>query len=87
MAVVAAADSGGADDLPRLVSRLESSDPAERMLSILILERRTGERFGYDHSDPEYKRRASINRWKEWLASADADTSARAARDTPETVR
>lgn len=69
--------SGDADpaSLTGLVGQLESSDPAARLLAIRALERRTGMTLGYHHSDPEWKRRAAIDRWKDHLAPVSAADS------------
>ncbi|GJM17795.1 MAG: hypothetical protein DHS20C14_00080 [Phycisphaeraceae bacterium] len=70
-AIVGAA--GGTDQvsLDGLVGQLESTDPAARVLAIQALERRTGETLGYAHSDPAWKRRAAVDRWKKYAAGKE----------------
>lgn len=49
-----------------LITRLDSDDPAERLLAIRTLERLTGETRGYDHAAPRHERDAAVRRWAEW---------------------
>ncbi len=49
-----------------LITRLDSDDPAERLLAIRTLERMTGETMGYDHAAPRHERDAAVRRWVEW---------------------
>jgi hypothetical protein len=67
LAVAQAARTPRQADLPRLVTQLNSEDPAIRLLAIRTLERETGETFGYDHAAPEAARRQSVGRWVAWL--------------------
>jgi hypothetical protein len=60
--------------LPRLVEQLDSQDPAARMLAIRALENRTGTTLGYNHTDPEWKRQESIERWINYLESGGSDS-------------
>lgn len=55
--------------LYNLVEQLDSEDPAARMLAIRALENRTGTTLGYSHSDPDWKRQESIERWIKYLES------------------
>lgn len=55
-----AVETGDRASIPRLVELLDSSDPAERMLSHRALERLTGRELNYLHSAPEGERRAQI---------------------------
>ncbi|MCC5824107.1 MAG: HEAT repeat domain-containing protein [Planctomycetes bacterium] len=66
--------------LPMLVEQLDSQDPAARMLAIRALENRTGTTLGYSHTDPEWKRQESIERWMNYLESGGpgSDLSVRA---------
>ena len=50
--------------LVKLVEKLGSSDPVERMLAIRSLERREGETLGYDHAAPKWERLEAIERWR-----------------------
>lgn len=70
-AIVAAAAAGDRrpETLRGLVKQLDSPDPATRMLAILTLERLTGQRFGYDYSDPSWKRERSVQAWVDWCDS------------------
>lgn len=54
------------ESLRELIKCLESDDPAERMLAILALERRTGQTLGYDHSARRGARAEAVERWVEW---------------------
>lgn len=49
-----------------LITRLDSDDPAERLLAIRTLERMTGETMGYDHAAPRHERDAAVRRWVRW---------------------
>lgn len=49
-----------------LITRLDSDDPAERLLAIRTLERITGETMGYDHAAPRHERVAAVQRWATW---------------------
>lgn len=49
-----------------LITRLDSDDPAERLLAIRTLERITGETMGYDHAAPRHERDAAVKRWATW---------------------
>lgn len=54
---------------PKLVTELESDDPAVRFYAIGALHRMTGQDFGYDyHEDDDEQRRPALDRWKQWLA-------------------
>lgn len=75
-AIVQASDAHDPASLMGLVSQLESSDPAARLLAIRALEHRTGMTLGYHHSDPEWKRRAAVDRWKDHVDSMTADAPA-----------
>lgn len=54
------------DDLavPLIVDRLEDEDEGVRFYAILALEKITGERFGYDYTDPMGGRAAAVSRWR-----------------------
>jgi hypothetical protein len=67
-----------------LVEQLDSQDPAARMLAIRALEHRTGTTLGYVHTDPEWKRQESIERWMNLLESGglNTDLGEPAAADT-----
>lgn len=62
-AIVDAGRESDQDAVPALVERLDSDDPAERLLAIQALERITGETLGYDHAAPRAKRDEAVERW------------------------
>jgi hypothetical protein len=68
-AIVQAAELEDDDSLVRLVEKLRSHAPAERMFAIRSLETRTGETLGYNHADSHWKRIEAYNRWLEWLTT------------------
>lgn len=68
-AIVEASQDDDAESLRGLVTKLDSSEPAERMLAIRALERRTGTTLGYDHTAPDWQRREAVNRWVEFVES------------------
>jgi len=49
--------------VPHLIELLDSSDPAERLLTIKALEKITGERLGYSPYQTSRERQESIQRW------------------------
>jgi len=61
-----AAQTNDKDSIPALIQRLESDDPAERMLAIHTLNRLTGQTLGYDHAAPRDDRDVAIGRWADW---------------------
>jgi hypothetical protein len=61
-----------------LVSMLSSDDPATRLLAIAALERRTGQRLGYDPGAPDQERKEAIRAWDRWLAEQPEPASAEA---------
>ena len=70
-----------------LIECLDSDDPAVRMVSILTLERLTGETLGYDFAANESQREPAVRAWAEWYRQghAGADTGgATAAGGAPE---
>ncbi len=82
--VLASGKDADPRSLPRLVEQLDSQDPAARMLAIRALENRTGTTLGYIHTDPEWKRQESIERWLNFLESGglNTDLGEPAAADT-----
>lgn len=66
LAVGQAAESDDPEMIPSLIRLLESEDPAERMLAIRALEKRTGQTLGYDHADAEARRTEAVQRWVAW---------------------
>jgi HEAT repeat protein len=57
--------------VPILVNRLEDEDDAVRFFAIIALERITGQRFGYEYSQPLAVRTRSVEIWREYLKSPD----------------
>lgn len=55
------------ESLVKLVEKLRSPAPAERMFAIRSLEIRTSETLGYDHAAEHWQRIAAYNRWLGWL--------------------
>lgn len=51
-----------------LVRMLSSDDPATRLLAIAALERKTGQRLGYDPAASQPERVEAIGVWERWLA-------------------
>jgi len=64
-AIREAGATGDPEAIPPLVEQLESDDPVTRMMSIVALERITGERLGYNPYGSVTERRAAIERWVE----------------------
>ena len=71
-AALEATERGDTRAIPALISMLESSDPALRLIAANSLERLTGERFGYDPTSGVEAREASIERWVAWWESREA---------------
>lgn len=71
--VRASGNDADPQSLPRLVEQLDSQDLAARMLAIRALENRTGTTLEYNHTDPEWKRQESIERWIKYLESGVSD--------------
>lgn len=68
-AIVEASDKTDHDSLLGLVDQLSSDDPAARVLAIAALRKRTGESFGYEPADPEWRREPAATRWREYARS------------------
>lgn len=68
-AIVDASRLDDDESLVRLVEKLRSFAPAERMFAIRSLEIRTGETLGYNHAAEHWQRIAAYNRWLDWLES------------------
>jgi len=66
-AIVEASRMEDDESLIKLVEKLRSLVPTERMFAIRSLEVRTGETLGYDHAVPHWKRIDAYNRWLAWL--------------------
>ncbi|MFN7022229.1 MAG: HEAT repeat domain-containing protein [Phycisphaerales bacterium] len=81
-AIQAAAVSDDQESLRELIKCLESDDPAERMLAIRALERRTGQTFGYDHSARRGARDEAVERWVEWYKKEVAGGAGESVADS-----
>jgi len=66
-AIVQASELEDDDSLVKLVEKLRSHTPAERMLAIRSLETRTGKTLDYHHAAPHWQRVAAYNRWVQYL--------------------
>jgi len=66
-AIVDASTLEDDESLVKLVEKLRSFDPAERMFAIRSLEIRTGKTLGYDHASPDWERIEAFGRWIEYL--------------------
>lgn len=53
--------------IPELIRSLDDDDPAVRFYAIQALKRLTGQTFDYRFYEEASQRRASIDRWEEWL--------------------
>ena len=73
-AIVDASTLEDDESLVKLVEKLRSYDPAERMFAIRSLEIRTGETLEYDHAAPAWKRVEGFNRWIAYLNERGIDT-------------
>ncbi len=62
------------ESLVKLVEKLRSFDPAERMFAIRSLEIRTGETLGYDHAAHDWERLEAFDRWIEYLDERGIET-------------
>lgn len=66
-AIVQASELEDDESLVRLVEKLRSHAPAERMFAIRSLEKRTGTTLDFDHAAPHWQRIEAYNRWLVWL--------------------
>ena len=66
-AIVQASELEDDESLVKLVEKLRSPVPSERMFAIRSLEIRTGETLGYDHAAEHWQRVDAYNRWLDWL--------------------
>jgi hypothetical protein len=63
------------ESLYKLVEKLRSSSPSERMFAISSLEHRTGTRLGYDHAAPAWQRVEAYLRWVDYLEERGISTN------------
>jgi len=84
-AIVDASTLEDDESLVKLVEKLRSFDPAERMFAIRSLEIRTGKTMGYDHASPDWERIEAFGRWIEYLDEQGIDTVGLANDETEAT--
>ncbi len=65
-AAVSAAEHHDESAVPRLVSLLDSDDPAVRLVAINSLEQITGQTLGYDYAASPLQRSEAADRWQRW---------------------
>lgn len=70
-----AAQSDNRSAIPSLIERLNSSDPAERLLAIRALEKLTGTTNGFDHAASLTERTNGVERWRVWMLDQRAAVS------------
>jgi hypothetical protein len=58
-----------AEDLLRLIDRLEDADAAARLYAITALEQVAGSRLGYEPWASLVERHAAVQRWRAWYAA------------------
>jgi hypothetical protein len=75
-AIVEASTLEDDESLVKLVEKLRSHDPAERMFAIRSLEVRTDETLEFDHAAPAWERVEAVDRWIEYLNDRGIETSA-----------
>lgn len=63
------------ESLVKLVEKLRSNAPSERMFAIRSLEIRTGETLGYQHSAHDWQRVEAVGRWIEYLNEQGISTA------------
>lgn len=68
-AIQGAATANDRSSIPKLISLLDSDDPAVRFFAIGTLEQMTGDRLGYDAMADESDRRGAAARWETWYRS------------------
>jgi HEAT repeat protein len=71
-AIEQAAREGDRSAVTHLVELLDSDDPAVRWMSIVALERLTGQTHGYHHYDPPQERREAVMRWVQYVEAQPA---------------
>jgi len=64
------------DVLALLVERLDDREETVRMVSIVSLEKLTGQRMGYRYYLPREDRQKAIARWRDWLKQRQASQPA-----------
>lgn len=74
-AIVEASSLEDSESLVKLIEKLRSSVPTERMFAIRSLEIRIGETFGYEHAAPAWQRLEAFYHWLAYLEDQGIDTS------------
>lgn len=74
-AIQAAVANNDMGAVPQLIGRLDSDDPAERLLASRGLERLTGETQGFDYAASKPDRDAAVERWVRWYAAKNGGAS------------
>ena len=74
------------ESLLKLVEKLRSQVPTERMFAIRALEKRTGETFGYDHAGQDWQRLEAYGRWLEHLEEQGIETDSIVASEESEPI-
>jgi hypothetical protein len=74
-AIVGASGLEDSESLVKLVEKLRSEVPAERMLAIRSLEVRTGTTLNYDHAAPHWQRIEGFERWVDYLEEHGIEAS------------
>lgn len=67
MAIEQATETRDLNKVDELISQLDSSDPAIRLVAIAALRDLTGQDLGYNPGDNESDRLAAVSRWEQWL--------------------
>ncbi len=68
-ACIRAGDARDASVVALLVDRLEDPEDEVRMFAIRALDRITGQTLGYQWSQDADARKASVERWRQWLTA------------------
>ena len=74
-AVQQAGDTRDRTKIPALVDRLNSDDPAVRMMAINALDRITGTRLGYNPYASAAQRTVAVERWAEAVRNGQFSTA------------
>lgn len=66
-AIISASALEDDESFIKLVEKLRSESPAERMLAIRSLQTRTGTTLEYNHAAPDWQRLQAYNRWIDYM--------------------
>ena len=64
---------GAWDTIPVLIQGLEDENKSVRYLCFDVLNRKTGEDFGFKYDAPEPERTKAVLKWKQWWGSVERD--------------